>query len=212
MNVKRKNLSAVLSALLTAVHGDQDGHGDEREFPEAEVEHQVERDEDAEHGRLLDEEKGIEGFAAGLNRVPTGDDADRREQSDQNHEPEAERVDADVVENCWILNPETVDLKLETGPAGDEMRGQMESEDEGGERGDERDPVGKFGAVGQKSDEDSAGKGREQNQSEHELVDLVHRSAPAPFKMMCSDAAQSPCHEMSRNSRRTAAAAASQAA
>src|SRR3569623_463008 len=33
-------------AVLAAVHGNEDGHGDEREFPEAVVDHEVKRDED----------------------------------------------------------------------------------------------------------------------------------------------------------------------
>ena len=57
MKVKRKNLVAAAVPFFAAVHGDENGHGDEGEFPEAVVDHQVERDEDAEHGGLLDKEE-----------------------------------------------------------------------------------------------------------------------------------------------------------
>ena len=107
-------------AVLAAVHGDEDGHGHERELPEAVVEHEVERDEDAEHGGLLDEKERVEDLAAGLDGVPTGDDADGREQADEDDEPEAEAVDADVVEDGGVLDPGKVDFELEAGLAGDE--------------------------------------------------------------------------------------------
>ena len=136
MKVKRKNLSAALGAVFAAVHGDENGHGNERKLPEAVVEHEVERDEDAEHGGLLDEEERVEDLAAGLDGVPTGDDADGREQADEDDEPEAEAIDADVVEDGGILDPGKVDFELEAGLAGDEVRGKMEREHEGDERGE----------------------------------------------------------------------------
>ena len=105
MKVKRKNLSRGLWAILAAVHGDEDRHGHQRQLPEAVVEHQVERDEDAEHGGLLDEKERVEDFAARLDRVPTGEDADGREQADENDEPEAQAVDADVVVDGGVLDP-----------------------------------------------------------------------------------------------------------
>ncbi len=64
MKVKRKNFVAAFWTVLAAVHRDQDGHGNERQFPEAVVEHQVERDEDAIHRGLLNEEERIEDLAA----------------------------------------------------------------------------------------------------------------------------------------------------
>ena len=50
--------------------GDQDRHGDERELPEGVVEEEVERDEDAEHRDLLEQEEDVEGLAAGVDGVP----------------------------------------------------------------------------------------------------------------------------------------------
>ena len=60
MNVKRKNLSRGLWAVLAAVHGNQDRHRDKRQFPEAVVDHQVERDENADHRGLLNQKQRIE--------------------------------------------------------------------------------------------------------------------------------------------------------
>ena len=47
------------------------------------------------------------------------------------------------------------------------MRGQVECEDEGDERGDEGDPVGELGAVGQECDQDRAGQRDQQDESEN---------------------------------------------
>ena len=98
MKVKRKNFDCGFWSVLAAVHRDQDGHGNEGQLPEAVVDHQVKRDEDAEHRRLLHEEERIEDLAALLDRVPTGQHTNGRKQPDENDQPEAEAIDADVVE------------------------------------------------------------------------------------------------------------------
>ena len=100
MKVNRKKLSGGVRTVLAAVHGDEDGHGHQREFPEAVVDHQVERDKDAEHGGLLDEEERVVDLAALFDGVPTGEYADGCEQAGEDDEPEAEAVDADVVEDA----------------------------------------------------------------------------------------------------------------
>ena len=114
---EEEELECGLRAVLAAVHGDQDRHGNQRQFPEAVVEHQVERDEDADHRGLLHQEERVEDLAAFLDGVPTGQHADRREQADENHEPQAQTVDADVIGDGGILNPGRVDLKLKAGLA-----------------------------------------------------------------------------------------------
>ena len=44
--------------------GDEERHRDERELPEGVVEEEVERDEDAEHRDLLEQEEGVEELLA----------------------------------------------------------------------------------------------------------------------------------------------------
>ena len=136
-------------AVFAAVHGDEDGHGHERKFPEAVVEHQVERDEDAEHGGLLDEEERVEDLAAFVDGVPTGDDADGSEQTDENDEPEAEAVDADVVgdgRDSQSMGRLTSNWNPRLTMS--EVGGQMESEAEGDERGEQGDPAGSLPRLG----------------------------------------------------------------
>jgi len=53
---EQEKLERGLGSVLAAVHGDEDGHGYQRQFPEAVVEHQIQRKEDAEHCCLLDKE------------------------------------------------------------------------------------------------------------------------------------------------------------
>ena len=48
---------AVAAPRLAAEHGDEDRHGHQRELPEAVVEDEVERDEDADHRGLLQQEE-----------------------------------------------------------------------------------------------------------------------------------------------------------
>jgi hypothetical protein len=166
-------------SVFAAVHGDEDGHGDEREFPEAVVEHQVERDEDAEHGGLLDEEEREVDFAALGDGVPTGEHADGCEQAGEDYEPEAEAVDANVVEDGWIFNPGNVGLKLEAVLTVDEMRRQVEGEAEGDERREKSDPIRKLFAVGEEYDEHGTGKGCEEDPRENRVVDSIHSQWPA---------------------------------
>ncbi len=117
-------------SVLAAVHGDQNGHGHQRQLPEAVVEHQVQRDEDAEHGGLLHQEERVEDLAPLLDGVPTGDDADGSQQPDEHHQPEAQPVHAHVVKDGGILNPRAVDFELEAVLAEDEVRRQMQREAE----------------------------------------------------------------------------------
>jgi len=42
----------------------------------------------SEHGRLLDEEEGVEGLAALADDVPTGQDSDGAKQAGEDDEPE----------------------------------------------------------------------------------------------------------------------------
>ena len=93
--------------------------------------------------------------------------------ADEHDEPEAEAVDADVVVDGGVLDPGNVDFELEAGLAGDEVRGKMQREDEGDERGEERDPVGQFGAIGQKRDENCAGQRDQQDEGENDGIECL---------------------------------------
>ena len=174
---EEKKLERGARAFLAAVHGDEDRHGNERELPEAVVDEKIERDKDPEHGGLLHEEERVENLAAGLNRIPTGEDADGRKQAGEHDEPEAEAVDSDVVRDQGVGDPGDDLLELESGLAGGEVRGQMERENEGDECGDEREPVRELGAIGQQRDENGARQGNQEDEGEDGAIDRCHLSA-----------------------------------
>ena len=93
--------------------GDEQRHGDQRELPEAVVEEEVERDEDAEHRDLLEQEEDVEGLAAGLDGVPRGEDAERGEEAGEDDQPHGEAVDAEVVADGGGGDPGEVLFELE---------------------------------------------------------------------------------------------------
>ena len=100
-------------SVFAAVHGDQDSHRHKRKFPEAVVEHEIERYENAHHCRLLNEKQRIKNLTTFLDRIPTDDNADGRKQADKNYEPDTETIDTDVIVDGWVFNPGNIDFKLE---------------------------------------------------------------------------------------------------
>ncbi len=66
-----EELDGGLAAVLGAAEGgDEEGHRHQRQLPEGVVEEEIERDEDAEHGDLLQQEEDVEGLLAGGDGVP----------------------------------------------------------------------------------------------------------------------------------------------
>jgi hypothetical protein len=104
---EEEELQRGLGSVLAAVHGDENRHGNQRQLPEAVVDHQVQREKDAQHGRLLNEEEREEELAPLADGVPTGDDADGSEQANQHHQPQAQAVHAHVVEDRGLLDPQS---------------------------------------------------------------------------------------------------------
>src|SRR5262249_25117927 len=136
-------------SVFAAVHGDEDGHGDEGKLPEAVVDHEVQRDEDAVHGSLLEEEHRVEDFFATLDCVPTGEYADWAEESDEDYEQESETIDADVIGDGGVLDPGLVYSELKAGMRRVEVRGKMQREAESGQRDSEREPFRGLAAMRQ---------------------------------------------------------------
>ena len=102
--------AAVLGA---AEGGDEERHRDERELPEGVVEEEVERDEDAEHRDLLEQEEDVEELLALGDGVPGDEDAERGEEAGEDDEPHGEAVDAEVVADGGGVDPGEVLLELE---------------------------------------------------------------------------------------------------
>ena len=93
--------------------GDQQRHRDEGELPEGVVEEEVERDEDAEHRDLLEQEEGVEELLAVVDDVPGDEDAEWGEEAGEHDEPHREAIDADVVVDGGRVDPGEVLVELE---------------------------------------------------------------------------------------------------
>ena len=96
-----------------AEDGDEERHRDQRELPEGVVEEEVERDEDAEHRDLLEQEEDVEELLALGDGVPGDEDAERSEEAGEHDEPHGEAVDAEVVADGGGVDPGDVLLELE---------------------------------------------------------------------------------------------------
>ena len=116
-----------------------------------------------------------------MDRVPTGNDADGREQAGEDDKPKAEAVDTDVIKDGRILNPGQIDLKLKAGLAGDEVRGKMKREKEAHQSCCERYPVGQLGTVGRDRDENGASKRNQEDEGENHWVESVHVLSAPPL-------------------------------
>jgi hypothetical protein len=93
-----------------------------------------------------------------LDGVPTGKDSNGTEQSDEDDKPEAEAVYAHVIGDCRILNPRTIDYKLKTMLAKDEVLWQMQGQAEADERCEQRYPSGQFGSIGKHRNKNCTGE------------------------------------------------------
>ena len=142
---RHKRIDEVLDGRLATIlcapeGGDQDRHRNQRQLPEAVVEKEIERDEDAQHRDLLEQEQNVKRFAARGDRVPAGEDAERGEEAGENDQPHAEAVDAKVIADRGRGDPGVIRhktkavLHLRRRIA----RRQMKSHAEGHERDHER--------------------------------------------------------------------------
>jgi hypothetical protein len=145
---EEEELCRRLLSFLAAVHRDQDRHGDQRQFPEAVVEHQVQRDEDAVHRRLLQKEERVKGLFATSDRFPACQHAHGAEQTDEDDKPHAEAVYTNVIVDCRVLDPSLIYDELKSGLVHVEVCGQMQSQSEGDESCEQRNPRGQLSAIG----------------------------------------------------------------
>ena len=85
------------STAVGAEHRDENRHGHQGQLPETVIEEQIEGDEDADHGGLLQEEEEIELAGAGLDGAPGDEDADGSEERGEQNQPQGKAVDAEVI-------------------------------------------------------------------------------------------------------------------
>src|SRR6185436_18624375 len=118
---------------------DQEVHRDEHRVPEDVEEEQVERDEDAEHRRLEGEQEEREQLDVLVDRLPRGEQRQRRQHPRQHDQEEADAVDAEVVGDAELRQPLAVLDELVVGADRVERPPQVEGGGEREQRDAERD-------------------------------------------------------------------------
>ena len=88
-----------VDAALVAPHADHEVHGDQRQLPENKEKKKIERNEDADHRRLDDQDGDEEALHVFLNRFPGAENRERREESRQQNQEHADAVDTEVIVN-----------------------------------------------------------------------------------------------------------------
>src|SRR5215472_14088791 len=138
--------------------GDEERHGDESHLPEGVVEEEVERDEDAEHRDLLEQEERVEETAACVDGSPGDENTERGEEAGEDDEPHGEAVDAEVIVDGGRGDPGDVLLELKaTGSSGIvEVGRQVEREQEGDQGDGEGAPLLDAVAVRQEREKDGS--------------------------------------------------------
>ncbi len=167
--------------------GDQKRHGDQGELPEGVVEEEVERDEDAEHRDLLEQEEDVEEAAAVVDDAPGDEDAQRSEQAGQNDEPHRESVHADVIADGRRGDPGGVllELKRACGDAVVEVEGEVQGAEEGEQGDGEGAPLLDAVAVRQQSKNDGSGERDEGDDRQNVMVDVhLERASGFPYSLV----------------------------
>ena len=129
-----------VDAALVAPHADHEIHGDQRQFPEDEEQEEVERNENADHGRLDHQQRDEEAFHIFTDRFPGAENGDRREERGQQDEKEADAVHAQVVMNR-VADPSAIFGELISGVRRAEATQQEQRNREFGEGSRERNPA-----------------------------------------------------------------------
>ena len=127
-----------VNSPFVAPDADQEIHRDQHHFPEQEKQEQIERDEDADDAGFKHQQRDKEAFYALINRFPGRQDRNRRQQRGQQHQEQAEAVDAEVVMNRRLLDPFVKLFELIACGLGTEATQEQQGNCELGDRGDQR--------------------------------------------------------------------------
>ncbi len=160
--------------------GDQQHHRDEGELPEGVVEEEVERDEDAEHRNLLEQEEDVEELLALRDGVPGDEYAERSEEASEYHEPHGKAIDAEVVADGRGVDPREIVFELESARRGGVVVAdrEVEGEDEGDEGDGERSPLHQLASVGHQREQNRSRERGEGDEGQDDVIDIyrgVHR-------------------------------------
>jgi hypothetical protein len=170
-SVKRKNLKAE-----NQEHGDQDALEENIEDEE------IEGAEHADHEGLEDQKGDHVLLHPHLDRVPAGQDADRRQQSRQEHEGHRDAVHAEAIGDAEFGDPIGLLDELERRGSALEAKPDEQRQHEGRQRGPERHHAGVarhvLGLAADDQDKRRAHQGHEGNQAQQGRVAHRHRLTP----------------------------------
>ena len=113
-----------VNSPLVPPNADEQRHGHQGGFPEDVEQKHVQRHEDADHRRLQHQHQHEEFLHAIVHRAPGDQHAQRHEECGQQHQPQRDAVNAQVVMNVGIGDPDCIRLKLKTGCMSLETRRQ----------------------------------------------------------------------------------------
>ena len=180
-----EELERRVDASVAAPYADDQEHRDQAALEEK-VEHdEVERAEDADHHRLHDQEGDHVLAHPGRDRIPAGENTNRRQQRGQDDEQHRNPIDADVVANGLVDPHRTLD-ELEVGGTRVERSPQPERQREIDQRGPKRHPAAisrrQLGVIARRQQRENRAQQRQEYQQRQDRP-RTHRSAPKPVKI-----------------------------
>ena len=126
---------------VVAPDPDEEVHRDEHRIPEHVEQEQIERDEDPDHRRLESEHEEGELLYLPIDRAPGREQRDRRQESGEHYQQEADAVDAHEIVDAELRNPRVPLDKLKIGRGRIEAHPQSERHGKGRQRHAEREPA-----------------------------------------------------------------------
>ena len=162
--------------MLAAPDPDDEEHRDQPRLEEQVEQHEVERDEHADHQRL-EHEEGDHVFLHPVRHLPGGGDDERHEEGREHHEEDRDAVHAHLVGETE--DPLALLDKLEVRVRRIEPGEQEDRDEEGGRCRDEGEPLGVAlrGLVLAPEEEGEDQRGDERQEGD-DGDEVVHHSAP----------------------------------
>src|SRR5271165_1084037 len=174
----QEKLDGRIHPASVPVHSNQQGHGNQRRFPEEVKQEQVERDENPDQSGFQDQKKNEKLFDPLVNRIPRNQHTQRRQERGQHHQPQRNAVHAHVVMNVGRRNPGEVALKLEARLVADKVRRQMQRQNKRQQRNDQREQADIAITPREKQQQQRARRRGEGDQRQNVLIQPVHGLSP----------------------------------
>ncbi len=171
----QKEFDGGVNAAVVTPDADQEVHRHQHHFPEHIEEEEIPCGEDSDESKFEQEYEGEEFLGPVVNCLPGKQYGDRRQEGGQNHEPQAEAVDADVPVDFGTGNPDVIGDELLSGLAALETIHQTQRENEGRQRHPERQHLdGIFLRAWHQQRKNEPKRGKRNDQ-----IEKVHRVTPS---------------------------------